>query len=134
MKPPHSKLPFALLVASALLLTGCHPKDAAYHPPTPLTQNQAQKSEPKIAIRSMDRRVPVIMYHDVLAHPTEHPVYFDTSADELESQMKMIEARGFQPISLDQLYAHLTTGAEIPRKSVVLTFDDNYRGFYENAV
>lgn len=82
----------------------------------------------------MARRVPVIMYHDVLAEHIADWQYFDTSAEEFEKQMNTIEARGFIPISMDQFYAHITQGADIPAKSIVLTFDDNYRGVYENAV
>ncbi len=126
----------ALLAISAGMVIGCQGKPVSSNGPMKASPAAAPDppTEPKIAIRSMNRRVPVIMYHDVLALPTAHPVYFDTMTDEFEKQMKEIQDRGFQPISVDQLYDHLTKGTEIPAKSIILSFDDNYRGFYENAV
>jgi peptidoglycan/xylan/chitin deacetylase (PgdA/CDA1 family) len=79
------------------------------------------------------RRVPVIMYHDVVPERGPDGVWFDTTVAEFTFQMQEIARRGLTPISLDQLYAHLTEGKEIPEKSIVLTFDDNYQGWYDNA-
>ncbi|MHB8634975.1 MAG: polysaccharide deacetylase family protein [Fimbriimonadaceae bacterium] len=126
------------LAASAVVACNRHvPKPSPSSAPVavvPPSDPSKPPSEPKIAIRSMDRRVPVIMYHDVIAQRTADSVYFDTTTAEFEAQMSDIEARGFQPISLDQLYAHLTQGAQIPPKSIVLSFDDNYEGVYQNAL
>ena len=121
-----------------MLMLGCHRSEGPSgtttgSPETPALNPAKPTTEPKISVKSMDRRVPVIMYHDVIPKGIPDWQYFDTTPEEFEAQMVMIEAHGFQPISLDQFYAHLTQGAEIPAKSVVLTFDDNYRGFYENA-
>lgn len=89
---------------------------------------------PKISIRAMDRRIPVIMYHDVLPERGPGSVWFDATTAEFAQQMAWIDEHGYQPISVDDLYKHLTSGAEVPRRSIVLTFDDNYRGFYDNAL
>ncbi len=85
----------------------------------------------EISLKAQGQRVPVIMYHDVLK---EKSVWFDTTADEFEEQMSLLSKQGYTPISLDQLYKHLTTGEVVPDKSIVLTFDDNYQGFYDNAL
>ena len=47
--------------------------------------------------------------------------------------MKWLADQGAVPISLDQLHRHLTRGEHVPAKAVVLTFDDNYQGFYDYA-
>ncbi|MCS6775244.1 MAG: polysaccharide deacetylase family protein, partial [Chloroherpetonaceae bacterium] len=41
--------------------------------------------------------------------------------------------QGAEPISLEQLYRHLTRGDSVPERAIVLTFDDNYQGFYDHA-
>ncbi|HLK13803.1 MAG TPA: polysaccharide deacetylase family protein [Fimbriimonadaceae bacterium] len=134
---PQPRLTLLLAALLALLAVGgCRPTRS---PSTGVSTNGLVSTPPKppvtpkIAIRSMSRRVPVIMYHDVLPKGIPDWQYFDTTPEEFEAQMAMIEAHGFQPITADQLYTHLTEGADIPLKSIVLTFDDNYRGFYENA-
>lgn len=89
------------------------------------------KEYEEISLRSQGQRVPVIMYHDVLPRKS---VWFDTTTDEFEEQMKWISDQGITPISVDQLYKHLTTGEQVPDKSICLTFDDNYQGFYDQAL
>lgn len=131
-------LPCLLALIALASVTGCHRPNAsgigAIEPgPAAPADPIRPPTAPKISIKSMDRRVPVIMYHDVLRRGIPDWQYFDVTPEEFESQMDSIEANGFTPISLDQLYAHLTQGSSIPPKSIVLTFDDNYRGFYENA-
>ena len=76
--------------------------------------------------------MPILMYHDAVKEDKD--VYFDVTKKEFEDQMKWIADNGITPISLDQLYAHLTTGAVVPEKSIVITFDDNYQGYYDVAL
>lgn len=82
----------------------------------------------------MNRRIPVIMYHDIVKSRGRNSVWFDCSVAEFEEQMKFLADEGAVPISLDDLHAHLTEGKEVPEKAIVLTFDDNYQGFYDNAL
>jgi peptidoglycan/xylan/chitin deacetylase (PgdA/CDA1 family) len=95
---------------------------ATTEPPQPYTE---------ISLKAQGQRVPVIMYHDVLP---DKNVWFDTTTEEFEQQMKWIADQGITPISLDQLYRHLTQGEQVPDKSIVLTFDDNYQGFHDQAL
>jgi peptidoglycan/xylan/chitin deacetylase (PgdA/CDA1 family) len=74
--------------------------------------------------------VAVLVWHDVVP---QKEVWFDTTTDVFEGQLDEIARGGFHVISLAALRDHLTTGAPIPRKSLVLTFDDNGSGIYENA-
>ena len=88
----------------------------------------------EIAISSLGQRVPIIMYHDVIPERGRDSVWFDCSVEEFKAQMEMIKTQGFAPISLKDLLDHLAGGKIIPDKSIVLTFDDNYQGFYDNAL
>jgi len=83
--------------------------------------------------RALDKRIPVIMYHDVVAKRDKNAVWFDITKAEFKDQMEWLEQQGATPISLEQLHKHLTRGESVPDKAVVLTFDDNYQGFYDIA-
>jgi len=85
-------------------------------------------------MKAMARRVPVLMYHDVIESRTREAQWFDCTTEEFEQQMARIVELGLTPITLEQLYNHLTNGAEIPENSIVLTFDDNYQGFFDRAL
>ncbi|HLJ55733.1 MAG TPA: polysaccharide deacetylase family protein [Chthonomonadaceae bacterium] len=106
------------LYAAALLI--CAATAMAQTGPLPPVNPQARRDY-----------VAVLMWHDVVLETKE--VWFDTTVGELKAQLASIKSHGCSVISLDRLYSHLTTGAPIPRRSVVLTFDDNNRGLYENA-
>lgn len=86
-----------------------------------------------ICLQAQTDRVPVLMYHDVIAKRRKTSVWFDCTRAEFETQMNWLAAQGAHVVSLDDLYRHLTTGEALPENAVVLTFDDNYQGFYDNA-
>lgn len=87
-----------------------------------------------VSLKSQAGRVSVIMYHDIIKERGADSVWFDVTADEFQKNIDFIVQNGFTVLSLDQLYRHLTEGEPVPEKSVVLTFDDNYQGFYDNAL
>ncbi|MCC7494124.1 MAG: polysaccharide deacetylase family protein [Fimbriimonadaceae bacterium] len=73
--------------------------------------------------------VPVIMYHDVVQPPKG--VWFDITVAEFEADLAKIEQAGATPISLRQWWRYLTAGEALPKKPVLLTFDDGYRSVYD---
>ncbi|HLK61134.1 MAG TPA: polysaccharide deacetylase family protein [Chthonomonadaceae bacterium] len=83
--------------------------------------------------RAQSERIPVIMYHDIVAKRGRGSVWFDCTRAEFEEQIQWLTEQGAHPISLDDLYRHLSKGDPVPAKAVVLTFDDNYQGFYDYA-
>lgn len=87
-----------------------------------------------ISLAAMGERTPVIMYHDIIARRGKGSVWFDCTKDEFRQQMDLIVQRGYTPVSLNDLHEHLTTGKALPPHAIVLTFDDNYQGFYDNAL
>lgn len=86
-----------------------------------------------IAVAAQDRRIPVIMYHNVIAKREATSQWFDVTLEELQKQLEWMTTNGWQPITLDAFYKHLSEGATVPEKSILLTFDDNYQGFFDNA-
>ena len=83
---------------------------------------------PQLHSRARLARVPIFMYHDILP---EKEVFFDVTPEELRAHFEYLRDEGATPITMDELVAHLRTGAPLPEKPVLLTFDDGYGGHYE---
>lgn len=81
-------------------------------------------------------RIPILMYH-YISRPSDDAddVRRDLSVSpELFRQhMEYLFYQGYQTISLYQADEALRTGAALPPKPVVLTFDDSYADHYTNA-
>ncbi len=73
------------------------------------------------------KQVPILCYHQVRDwRPTDSKTskaYIIPEAA-FRAQIKMLADSGYHTISPDQLYAYLTTGAALPSKPIMLTFDD----------
>jgi len=80
-------------------------------------------------------RVRVIAYHrigDPGAEPDLDPGLLSATADELRSQAEMV-ASHYHPVSLDEVIAAHRGQRRLPRRAVLLTFDDGYEDFAEVA-
>ena len=110
------------------------PSQEAEAAPAPV---EAEPERPKasfdLAFAGMGARTPVVMWHDIVKRRGRGSVWFDCTTDELKKGFATIADRGYTPVSVADLHAHLTSGKALPPKAVVLTFDDNYQGFYDRA-
>lgn len=83
------------------------------------------------------RRLVVLAYHRVLdvpdedAHPGD-PELISASTADFERQMRFVRDN-FAPISLAGVLDILDRGAALPRRSLVVTFDDGHVDNYTNA-
>jgi peptidoglycan/xylan/chitin deacetylase (PgdA/CDA1 family) len=76
------------------------------------------------------------MYHYLSVPPPDADVYrLDLSVrpEVFDAQMTYLAQQGYHPIHLSDLSGHLQTGAELPQKPIVVTFDDGYDDNYVNA-
>jgi len=82
------------------------------------------------------KEVPILCYHQVRDwKPTDSRVAKDyiIPPATLREQLKMLHDSGYHTILPDQLYAYLTTGAALPSKPIMLTFDDTDEDQYTIA-
>jgi len=74
------------------------------------------------------KQVPILCYHRIRAwRPTDTRSMKDyiVPVETFKDQIRMLADSGYKTILPDQLYAYLASGAAIPPKSVMLTFDDS---------
>jgi len=74
--------------------------------------------------------VPVLVYHNIGA---EDKGKLSIGVRRFEAQMRSLHAEGFHAVSLVDFLEFTAGRRQLPRKSVLLTFDDGYRGFIQYA-
>jgi uncharacterized lipoprotein YddW (UPF0748 family)/peptidoglycan/xylan/chitin deacetylase (PgdA/CDA1 family) len=66
--------------------------------------------------------VPILLYHHI------------TAPEKFDKQMGWLAERGFHPVTMAQLSAHLKRGLPLPFKPIVITFDDGWKDQYNSAL
>ena len=71
--------------------------------------------------------VPVFMYHSVGVPNIKWKWnYLTTHFEDFEKELIYLRKNNYCTISLDDLYNHIHYDKKIPKKSIILTFDDGY--------
>ncbi|MCX6731759.1 MAG: polysaccharide deacetylase family protein [Candidatus Parcubacteria bacterium] len=76
------------------------------------------------------RRAVILLYHGV----DYNDVFLTVRIEVFEKQMRYLKAKKCNVISLERLVAILATNKKIPKKTVVLTFDDGLESHYKNVL
>ncbi|MDO4744403.1 MAG: polysaccharide deacetylase family protein [Clostridia bacterium] len=69
--------------------------------------------------------VPILMYHSILRSTNTHGNYIITEAA-FEADLKFLKDNGYTTVVMQDLIDYVYDGKELPKKPVVLTFDDGY--------
>jgi peptidoglycan/xylan/chitin deacetylase (PgdA/CDA1 family) len=78
--------------------------------------------------------VPILMYHQVSPRPSATYRKYVLTTAALAAQMRWLALAGHVPISFDQFWAARRGLAVLPRRAVVITFDDGYQDVLLHAV
>jgi peptidoglycan/xylan/chitin deacetylase (PgdA/CDA1 family) len=78
--------------------------------------------------RMRPKKTPVVMLHSTVADRFDRPAAFSLWCPPamFEGYLRWMKRRGYQTVTLQQLYDHVSKGASLPDKPIVLTFDDGY--------
>lgn len=82
----------------------------------------------------MSDAVPILMYHEVTPTPIEGYRKYTVTPTELATQLAWLQRRGYASVDLDALHAAWRGERALPRRPVVITFDDGSRDCLEHAV
>ena len=74
--------------------------------------------------------VPVLVYHNIAAQRKGRLVI---AASVFEEHMRYLKREGYRAVRLEDFLAHVQHARQLPKKSVLLTFDDGHKGFLEYA-
>jgi peptidoglycan/xylan/chitin deacetylase (PgdA/CDA1 family) len=131
-----------LALAAALALAGCGgggssgsggsgTNSAAGHPSRGRTARPAPVRHVK---GPHDAPIPILMYHVVGdPGPGQPNVSLFVSPSEFQAQMSWLAARGYHGVTLQQAYDYWRRAVALPRRPVVISFDDGYLGQYTHA-
>jgi hypothetical protein len=78
--------------------------------------------------------VPVLMYHSIgIPNKEWNWNYLTCPFDKFEKQLQAISAKGYNTITLNQLYDYMVGGKSLPKKAIAITFDDGYLDIFTYA-
>ncbi|MBI3952414.1 MAG: polysaccharide deacetylase family protein [Candidatus Doudnabacteria bacterium] len=146
-----------LLLVAAVFLLFAHPKPPAKQvlgaqtntgpAPAGSPQPQAQPVIPGSAAPRAESKagkgsaqtlsLPVLMYHHVapvLSSANALDKDLTVAPADFDDQVKFFKDLGYQSVTLKQVYEALSQNLELPKKSIVFTFDDGYEDVFYNAV
>lgn len=121
------KITKAIPLALALLATAGTPTFAKHNTPSAAAKTAviAPGTDPATIIAR--KQVPILCYHQIrdwTAKDSKNAKDYICPIATFKAHMKMLADSGYHTILPDQLMAYLTTGAALPTKPIMLTFDD----------
>jgi peptidoglycan/xylan/chitin deacetylase (PgdA/CDA1 family) len=122
------------LMCALLGAAGC---GSSSSPPAHTTRTQAKRPPPHrpVHVARYRKPVPVLMYHEVRVPPpgAPNPGLF-VSEKTFDAQAAWLARKGYRGISMAQLRQAWAGRRVLPKRPVVLTFDDGYRSVLQNVV
>ena len=80
------------------------------------------------------KRVPILMYHSISQHATARFKRFAVSPSLFDKHLTHLRCNGYTPLTVTEYMHACTRGETLPERPVVLTFDDGFADFYDEAL
>jgi peptidoglycan/xylan/chitin deacetylase (PgdA/CDA1 family) len=132
----------SIIAATAILIASCQSKSSTTKESTAANTTESAANNDETPAEKVDlskikvadaktilarKQVPILCYHQVRnwkASDGQMGKDYTVEIQNFKDQMKMLADSGYHTILPDQLYAYLNTGAKLPAKPIMLTFDD----------
>ncbi|MGW1797495.1 polysaccharide deacetylase family protein [Streptomyces sp. NPDC001984] len=82
----------------------------------------------------MNPPVPILMYHSIAHTPNLATRALSVAPEAFAEQMALLGDGGFTPLTTAQLAAAWRSSRPLPRRPVLITFDDGYQGVHRHAL
>ena len=79
-------------------------------------------------------RTPILVYHSICADPPEWIAPYAVSPETFSAHLDAVLASGRQPLTISQYADRLLGSADFPSGAVLITIDDGFADFAENAL
>ena len=129
-----------VLVTLAVAIVALHPVSSApatsgTSTPTAEPHRKAKRVAGEITGAKARRMpVPILMYHVISKAPVRVAnAELWVGEDVFAEQMRALHAAGYEAITLQQAWEGWESGGPLPRKPIVLSFDDGYLSHYTHA-
>jgi peptidoglycan/xylan/chitin deacetylase (PgdA/CDA1 family) len=97
--------------------------------------SRERSERPAAPASQRDRPIPILMYH-LVSDPrpgARFPELYVAPFD-FARQMEWLKSRGYTGVTMRQAYDFWTRGTPLPRRPVVISFDDGYRSVWATAL
>jgi len=98
--------------------------------PTVAVEASASPAAPDVAQEASAALIPVFTYHHV--SPTADN-FIAVTPETFEKHLRIIRDEGYTPLTADELASLLDSGSALPKKPVMITFDDGWSSQYQYA-
>jgi peptidoglycan/xylan/chitin deacetylase (PgdA/CDA1 family) len=129
-----SAFPGVAIGAALLLLVG--PGGAATTNTVPAAPNLGTRSTARCASEQTRTHtpVPILMYHVLAEAPADAPYpNLFVAAERFRKQISYLARHGYHGVTLDRVWAHWRHCTPLPRKPVVVSFDDGFASWHRVA-
>ena len=75
--------------------------------------------------------IPVLLYHMVEKEEVGLDVIVSITPEQLRTHLQTIRENGYTTITYTDYYNYITKGTRLPKKPILITFDDGYTNNYE---
>jgi peptidoglycan/xylan/chitin deacetylase (PgdA/CDA1 family) len=83
----------------------------------------------------MNAAIPILLYHSIAEDCAPQFKQWSVSPRLFAAHLAYLNEQRFRPITVTQLATAMTEGSvSLPNRSVVITFDDGFADFYDNAL
>ena len=102
--------------------------------PAVISNFNSDYDTPPVSQRSNTVRIPIFVYHHIGPNPdTYWEKINNVTTQTFREQMDYLLKKQYKVLSMQEYYDLLEKGVNPVQKSVLLTFDDGYQDFYDNA-
>jgi peptidoglycan/xylan/chitin deacetylase (PgdA/CDA1 family) len=123
------RIRFALTAGLSAALLDHSARDGAGRRP-PRRRRQGLVGEPRSSGDGVACAIPILTYHRIAEGP---PARHTVSSTDFTAQMRLLAASGFWTPSLAELREAMAYNVPFAGRPVMVTFDDGYRDFADNA-
>ncbi|NLX62439.1 MAG: polysaccharide deacetylase family protein [Tissierellia bacterium] len=76
------------------------------------------------------KNIPILMYHEIKDLPDPNLSGLYVSEENFIMQLDALKAKGYNAVTMEEVYNHWINKAPLPENPIVLTFDDGYASHY----